>query len=67
MLIIHNYLFLQTIIFSKRAKNGGVLGEEIFCPRAVGVNYASPPSAGWQFVSLDFVSLTGGLNLAKLL
>jgi len=30
----------------ERAKNGGVLGEEIFCPRAVGFSCPPPQAAG---------------------
>jgi len=33
----------------ERAKNGGVLGEEIFCPRAVGFFCPPPQAAGTGF------------------
>jgi hypothetical protein len=46
---------------NRRAKRKGVLGEEIFCPRA---NRVFLPAAcgGGQIIGPGFASLTGGLN-----
>ncbi|TSC91438.1 MAG: hypothetical protein CEN90_567, partial [Parcubacteria group bacterium Licking1014_17] len=58
--------FLKLANFGERAKNGGVLGEEIFCPLADG--FFCPPAArrrAGNSVSLDFVFYICELNSAE--
>jgi len=57
------FVFRQKF-FGEQAKNGGVLGEEIFCPRAVGF-FLPAAAGGGQLVRSDFVSLIYGLNSVK--
>jgi len=42
-------------ISGERAKNGGVLGEEIFCPRANGFSCPPPQAAGNSSVQVSLL------------
>jgi hypothetical protein len=39
---------LKNTILAERTKNGGVLGEEIFCPRADFSDFVSARPASWR-------------------
>ena len=47
--------------FWRAGKNGGVLGEEIFCPRAVAVFYAVPTA--WHYPASGIFDKVGSSGI----